>query len=58
MSIRVGQVSPIHHVSAKTDPAEFADAEVIKAKLEAIESKLDTIIGWLESLVAAIGEKR
>ena len=44
-------------MSAKTDPAEFADAEVIKAKLDAIDAKLDTIIGWLESLVATIGEK-
>ena len=42
---------------SKTDPAEFADSEVIKAKLEAIDSKLDRIIGWLESLVAAIGGK-
>ena len=42
---------------SKTDPAEFADDEVIKARLEAIDAKLDTIIGWLESLVAAIGGK-
>ena len=43
-------------MSAKTDPAEFADAEVVKAKLEAIDRKLDTIIGHLEALQASLEE--
>ena len=45
----------------KTNPAEFGDAEIIKAKLEAIEAgqqaakeQLDRIEGHLEALMAAI----
>ena len=32
---------PLHAMSAKTDPAEFADAEVIKSRLDALGAKLD-----------------
>ena len=42
-------------MSAKTDPAEFADAEIIKDKLEKLNAKLDLIIGHLEALQASIG---
>ena len=37
-----------------TDPAEFADAEIIKAKLEKIEQSQERIEGKLEALMAAI----
>ena len=43
-------------MSDKVDPGEFADAEVIKARLEALEEKLDTIIGHLEAIEASILE--
>ena len=37
-----------------TSPAEFADAEVIKSRLESMEEKLATIIGMLEALQASV----
>ena len=39
-------------MSAKTDPAEFADAEVVKAKLEALDAKLDKIIDRLKAFAS------
>ena len=40
-----------------SDPAEFADAEIIKAKLEKVLEQLDRIEGRLEALMAAIEDK-
>ena len=37
-----------------SDPAEFADEEIIKAKLEAIQEQLDRIEGKLEAMQASI----
>ena len=37
------------------DPVEYTDFEVIKERLEAIEAKLDTLIGRIEALQASIG---
>ena len=39
---------------AKTDPAEFADAEIIKGRLDDLAAKLDAIIGHLEALQSSI----
>ena len=39
---------------SKTDPAEFADAEVIKNRLDELAAKLDELIGRLEALQASI----
>ena len=45
-------------MSAETqiDPETYADFEVIKERLEAIEAKLDTLIGRIEALQASIDE--
>ena len=43
-------------MSAKTDPAEFADAEVIKSRLDDLAAKLDGLIGRLEALQASIDD--
>ena len=37
-----------------SDPAEFADAEIIKAKLEKVLEQLDRIEGKLEAMQASI----
>ena len=37
-----------------SDPAEFADAEIIKSRLDEIKERLDRIEGRLEALMAAI----
>ena len=37
------------------DPTAFADTEVIKARLEAIEGKVDQVIGHLEAIEAELG---
>ena len=42
---------------SKTDPAEFADTEVIKARLEDIQTTLDRLVGILEALMAELGAK-
>ena len=34
---------------------EFIDSEIIKEKLEALDAKLDKIIGYLEALQASRG---
>ena len=41
-------------MSDQVDPGEFADAEVIKARLEVLEAKLDEIIGRLEAIAASL----
>ena len=41
-------------MSAKTDPAAFADTEIIKSRLDELAAKLDELIGRLEALQASI----
>ena len=38
------------------DPVEYTELELIKERLEAIEAKLDTLIGRIEALQASIDE--
>ena len=37
-------------------PNDFNDSEIIKAKLEALDAKLDKIIGFLEALQASLDD--
>ena len=39
--VRTRERGPLHAMSAKTDPAEFADAEIIKGRLDDLAAKLD-----------------
>ena len=43
---------PVLHVR----PEGFIDSEIIKEKLEALDAKLDKIIGFLEALRASLGK--
>lgn len=40
--------------STAVDPSDFIDAEVIKQRLEALDKKLDEIIGRLEAIAASL----
>ena len=41
-----------------SDPVEFADAEIIKSRLDEMKAQLDRIEGYLEALMAAIEDRK
>ena len=42
--------------TVESGPNDFNDSEIIKAKLEALDAKLDKIIGRLEALQASLDD--